>query len=80
MAQTFVEILQGNSPLNWLTLEWWWTQYMLGPAVISFLTGHDVPLGTDMAIASVIGIVIIIVMWLWYYEKINFAKIREKIL
>lgn len=80
MAQTFAEILQGNNPLNWLTLEWWWTRFMPGPAVISFLMGHDVPLGIDMAIASIIGVVIIVVMWLLYYEKINFAKIREKIL
>jgi len=80
MAQTFAECIQGSNPLNWVTYDWWWTRFMPIPAVIAFLAGHNVPSGIDMLIASGIGIVLISVMWLSYYGKINFAKIREKIL
>jgi len=79
-AQTFAECLQGNNPLNWLHYEWWWTRFMPLPALIALLAGHSVPSGIDMLIASAIGIFMISFMWLYYYGKINFAKIREKIL
>jgi len=80
ISQTVVECLNGNSPLNWLYIDWWWTKYMPLPAVIAFLMGHGVPSGIDMAIASILGVVLLIVMWLHYYGKISFTKIRDKAL
>jgi len=75
IAQTVVECLTGNSPLYWVTREWWWTRYMPIPAVVSFFAGHRVPYGTDMIIASFIGVIILSVIWLQYYGKISFTKI-----
>lgn len=72
MAQTVVEWLTGNNPFCWVHREWWWTRFMPFPALVSFLAGHSVPLGSDMIVASIIGIVILSVMWLHYYEKIVF--------
>jgi len=80
ISQTVVECLNGNSPLNWLNIDWWWTKYMPLPAVIAFLMGHGVPSGIDMAIASILGIVLLMVMWLHYYGKISFTKIRGNVL
>jgi len=80
ISQTAVECLSGNSPLHWLHIDWWWTKYMPLPAVIAFLMGHSVPSGIDMAIASILGVVLLIVMWLHYYGKISFTKIRDKVL
>ena len=80
ISQTVVECLNGQSPLNWLNIDWWWTKYMPLPAVIAFLMGHGVPSGIDMAIASILGIVLLMVMWLHYYGKISFTKIRDKVL
>jgi hypothetical protein len=80
MAQTVVEYLSGNSPFYWVTREWWWTKFMPFPAVVSFLAGHSVPWGSDMIIASIIGIIILSVMWLQYYEKIGFTKLRKRFL
>jgi len=80
ISQTVVECLNGNSPLNWLYIDWWWTKYMPLPAVIAFLMGHSVPSGIDMAIASILGIALLMTMWLHYYGKISFTKIRDKVL
>jgi len=80
ISQTFVECLNGKSPLNWLYIDWWWTKYMPLPAVIAFLMGHSVPSGIDMAVGSILGIALLMVMWLHYYEKISFTKIRDKVL
>jgi len=80
MSQTFIEYLNGNNPLNWLYTEWYWTKYMPLPAVIAFFVGHNVPSGIDMAVASTIGIVLLAVMWLHYYGKISFTKIRDRVL
>jgi len=80
ISQTVVECLNGNSPLNWLHIDWWWTKYMPLPAAIAFLMGHSVPSGIDMAIASILGIVLLMIMWLHYYGKISFTKIRDKVL
>jgi len=81
ISQTVVECLNGQSPLNWLNIDkWWWTKYMPLPAVIAFLMGHSVPSGIDMAIASILGIVLLMTMWLHYYGKISFTKIRDKVL
>lgn len=74
ISQTFIEFLTGNSPLNWLYYDWWWTKYMPLPAVIAFLVGHSVPSGIDMAVAAVSGIVLLTVMWLHYYGKFNFIR------
>ncbi len=41
--------------------------YIPVPAVIAFLGGHRIPTGTDMAIGAVIGILMIIALWLYYY-------------
>lgn len=80
ISQTFIEYLNGRSPLNWLYIDWWWTKFMPLPAVLAFLTGHNVPSGIDMAIASILGIVLLMTMWLHYYGKISFTKIRAKVL
>jgi len=80
ISQTFIEFLMGRNVLGWLYYDWWWTKYMPLPAVIAFFVGHSVPSGIDMAVASVLGIVLLIAMWLHYYEKISFAKIRAKVL
>jgi len=80
ISQTFIECLNGRSPLNWLSYDWWWTKYMPLPAVIAFLTGHGVPSGIDMATGAILGTVLLIIMWLHYYEKISFTKIRDKVM
>lgn len=79
ISQTFIECLTGRSPLNWLYYDWWWTKYMPLPALIAFLMGHGVPSGIDMAVGSILGIVLLSAMWLHYYEKISFTKIKAKV-
>jgi len=79
-AQTFVECLTGNSPFYWVHREWWWTRFMPFPAIVTFLAGRSIPLGIDMIVASIIGIIILSVMWLQYYEKIGFTKIWKRFL
>jgi len=79
ISQTFIECLTGNSPVNWLYYDWWWTRFMPLPAVIAFLVGHNVPSGIDMVVGAVIGIVLLSVMWLHYYGKINLTRVRMKI-
>lgn len=69
MSQTFIECLRGNSPLNWLNYEWWWTRFMPLPALIAFLAGHSVPLGIDMVIGSIVGVGLLGIMWYYYYKK-----------
>lgn len=76
ISQTFIECLTGRFPLGWLYIDWWWTRFMPLPALIAFSIGHSVPSGIDMALGSFIGIVLLSVMWLQYYGKLNFAKIR----
>lgn len=68
MSQTFIELLSGNSPLNWLNYSWWWTMYIPVPAVIAILGGHRIPTGIDMAIGAVIGILMVVALWLYYYD------------
>ncbi len=80
ISQTFIEILSGHFPLNWLYIEWYWTKFMPLPAVLAFLGGHEVPSGIDMALASALGMVLITVMWLHYYNKLNFQQLKTKIL
>ena len=80
MAQTFVECLTGNSPFYWVYREWWWTRFMPFPAIVTFLAGRSIPLGIDMIVASIIGIIILSVMWLQYYEKIGFTKTWKRFL
>lgn len=76
ISQTFIECLKGRFPLSWLHYDWWWTRFMPLPALIAFVIGHDVPSGMDMALGSAIGIILLCVMWLHYYGKINFTKIK----
>jgi len=78
MAQTAVECLTGNSPFYWVNREWWWTRFMPIPAIVSFLAGRSVPLGSDMIVASIIGIILLSVMWLQYYGKISFRRIWKR--
>ncbi len=68
ISQTFVELLSGNSPLHWLNIEWWWTMYIPVPAVIAFLGGHRIPTGTDMAIGGVVGVLMVVALWFYYYD------------
>ena len=77
MSQTILELLNGNNPLNWVQYEWWWTMYMPVPPLVAALAGRNIPSGTDMIIGSVIGIVILCLIWLRYYEKISFKKIQN---
>jgi len=80
ISQTFIEILSGHFPLNWLYIEWYWTKFMPLPAVLAFLGAHEVPSGIDMAVASALGMVLITFMWLHYYNKLNFQQLKTKIL
>ncbi|NIR86535.1 hypothetical protein GWO13_02760 [Candidatus Bathyarchaeota archaeon] len=68
ISQTFIECFKGNNPLNWLHYEWWWTRFMPVPALISFLAGHSVPMGTDMMAGAFVGIGILGAMWFYYYK------------
>jgi len=76
ISQTFIECLTGKFPLSWLYYDWWWTRFMPIPALIAFLIGHNVPSGIDMVLGSAIGIILLSTMWLHYYGKISFAKIK----
>ncbi len=38
------------------------------PALISFLAGHSVPMGTDMMAGAFVGIGILGAMWFYYYK------------
>jgi hypothetical protein len=78
MAQTVVECLTGNSPFYWVNRQWWWTKFMPFPALVSFLAGHSVPWGSDMIVASIIGIILLSIMWLHYYGKIGFTRILKR--
>jgi hypothetical protein len=80
MSQTFIEFFTGKFPLGWLAYDWWWTKFMPIPALIAFLIGHSVPSGGDMALGSAIGIILLIVMWLHYYGKLDLTKIRTSIM
>jgi hypothetical protein len=77
MSQTFIECFTGRYAFGWLAYDWWWTRFMPIPALIAFLIGHNVPSGIDMAIASAMGIILLVFMWLHYYGKINLAKVRN---
>lgn len=74
MSQTFIELFRGNNPTGWIYYEWWWTMYMPVPALVAALAGRNIPTGIDMIIGSTIGIVIICIVWLYYYEKFSFTK------
>jgi hypothetical protein len=80
ISQTFIEIFSGHFPLNWLYMDWWWTRFMPIPAVIAFLGGHVYPTGIDMALGSILGIVLITLMWLHYYDRLNFMQMKTRIL
>ena len=74
ISQTFIECLTGRYPLNWLYYDWWWTRFMPLPALMAFVMGHNVPSGMDMTLASTVGMILLSVMWLQYYGKINFVR------
>jgi len=76
ISQSFIEILSGNSPLYWLTRDWWWTKFLPLPFVVSTLLLHPVPTGLDMLICSVIGIFGLGLMWLRYYDVGVFQKLK----
>jgi len=80
LSQTFIEIFSGHFPWNWLYIDWYWTKFMPLPAVLAFLGGHEVPSGIDMALASFLGMVLISIMWLHYYNKLNFTQMKIRIL
>jgi len=80
ISQTFIEILYGHFPLNWLYIDWYWTKFMPLPAVLAFLGGHEVPSGIDMALASALGMVLITLMWLHYYDRLNFMHLKTRIM
>ena len=76
VSQTFIECFTGRFPFGWLSYDWWWTRFMPIPAIVAVLTGHSVPSGVDMALASMIGLILLSVMWLHYYGKLNLELIR----
>lgn len=76
MSQTFIEILSGNSPFYWLIRDWWWTKFLPLPFVVSTLRLHAVPTGLDMLICSVIGIFLLGLMWLRYYNVGGLQKLK----
>jgi hypothetical protein len=80
ISQTFIECLYGNFPLTWIHREWYWTKFMPLLAVLAFLGGHEVPSGIDMALASALGMVLITVMWLHYYGRLDSLHIKARIL
>jgi len=79
MSQTFIECFTGKFPFGWIYYDWWWTRFMPIPALIAFLIGHSVPSGSDMALGSAIGIILLIVMWLHYYGKLNLERITTSL-
>jgi hypothetical protein len=76
MSQSFIEILSGNSPFYWLIRDWWWTKFLPLPFVVSTLSLHPVPTGLDMLICSVIGIFLLGLMWLRYYNVGGLQKLK----
>jgi hypothetical protein len=76
ISQSFIEILSGNSPLYWLARDWWWTKFLPLPFVVSTLRLHAVPTGLDMLICSVIGIFLLGLMWLRYYDVGGLQKLK----
>lgn len=76
ISQTFIECFIGKFPFGWLAYDWWWTRFMPIPALIAFLAGHGVPSGIDMVIASIAGLILLSIMWLHYYGKLNIEKLR----
>jgi len=76
MSQSFIEILSGNNPFYWLIRDWWWTKFLPLPFVVSTLRLHPVPTGLDMLICSVIGIFLLGLMWLRYYEVGGLQKLK----
>jgi len=76
ISQSFIEILSGNSPLYWLTRDWWWTKFLPLPFVVSTLRLHPVPTGLDMLICSVIGVFFLGLMWLRYYNVGGLQKLK----
>ncbi len=80
ISQTFIEIFSGHLPFDWLYIDWYWTKFMPLPAVLAFLGGHEVPSGIDMALASLVGMVLLIFMWLHYYDKLHLMQIKTRIL
>lgn len=79
VSQTFIECFTGRFPFGWITYDWWWTRFMPIPAVVAFLTGHSVPTGVDMVLASIVGLVLLSVMWLHYYGKLDLARTRSSL-
>ena len=79
ISQTFIECLMGRFPFGWLAYDWWWTRFMPIPAVIAFLLGHSVPSGTDMALGSIIGTILLIIMWLEYYGKLKLVEMSSRV-
>jgi len=79
VSQTFIECFTGRFPFGWLTYDWWWTRFMPIPAIVAVLTGHSVPSGIDMALASIIGLILLSVMWLHYYGKLNLERISNSL-
>lgn len=76
ISQTFIEVLRGNSPFYWLARDWWWTKALPLPFVVSTLRLHSVPTGLDMLICSVIGIFLLGLMWLRYYNVGGLQKLK----
>jgi len=69
MSQTIIEVLCHRQPFSWINYGWWWTKFVSFPFIISSLFMHDVPTGLDMIISSAIGIVLLVLVWLIYFNK-----------
>jgi hypothetical protein len=76
ISQTFMECFTGRYPFGWLAYDWWWTRFMPIPALIAFVAGHGIPSGIDMVLGSIVGLILLSIMWLHYYGKLSLEKIR----
>lgn len=77
IAQTFIEIIRRNNPVSWIGYEWWWTKYMPLPGFIAFVLGLNYPTGTIMLTGSIIGVILLIFLWFYYFKIYGLKKKRK---
>lgn len=66
ISATVIEYLRSNQPLNWMNYgEWWWIVYHPFPRISAAIVGHTHPLGTDMIVGSVGGVIILVIIFFY---------------
>jgi len=78
ISQTFIEILRGNTPGNWIVYEWWWTKYIPLPLLLTLLSGLVYPTGVTMLVSSAIGVILLVFLWYYYFKIYEFKGRRSK--